>query len=730
MEKFFLKRFERPERGNGSSDFLFDQAAEARRKLAKAYHPDISPGGEEKMKEINSAFDIGDYEYVIKEFGLLKEKNGVREEENTYLQENRKEVMEILDKYPEVAEEVLEAMKKGNYRDVVDILLNKLEESGIPRSVRFIKEKSSPSQKKENSKSSITNTKGGDSNDTYSKLSNVQTMLAEMRAMNSNHENEEEIVKNEQRDKVQDLHNGGEKVKVINFGGKDKKKDASPKNLKEWNPVSVKENPVGFITEILDNIQLQIKNKREIVLPRKALGVVVKLLERELDSTIEEDARIINSAKNAFEGDDMDSILMELHLAQDFFRVDKVFKDFYKEKKDTTISATPINPVDSIAKKPTEKITEKNTKTSEDIYENEYEKLANDIKEIREKISNTDGDYTISDFMTMRKSKAKEGIGSEVYSKSNRDGLNRDNFNRAVEKPSISENASLNNVKNNQRIERKIEAKGDIVTDTNKEKSRQPASRVKDMLGMVARMEELRKEQIKKIKISERLGIENIGNVEIDKDYLATEQKFKKMKADFSSDYNMDIKEVDERVETLNQEIKERRSAFNKEKASEYMQHLKKIVEYQKESLPENKKILFEKMVSVAKNKRAQVIVGAIILGISVVIPEAGGIAWLTGGLVKGILPADLGIHFKVIGGTIGGYVAKEGLETIYTKLLDYKGKVVKKVENILDENIVDDKIKKTANFSKAKSVGFFNDFDTLEVKNNFIEVKKQIIES
>lgn len=89
----------------------------------------------------------------------------------------------------------------------------------------------------------------------------------------------------------------------------------------------------------------------------------------------------------------------------------------------------------------------------------------------------------------------------------------------------------------------------------------------------------------------------------------------------------------------------------------------RKEIEEKKENLNPEEKTLFKKITAIAKNKKTQLIIGAALLGISIAIPPVGGAAWLTGGLVSGFLPAEIGVATKVLGGAAGGFLMKKFIE-------------------------------------------------------------------
>jgi hypothetical protein len=86
-------------------------------------------------------------------------------------------------------------------------------------------------------------------------------------------------------------------------------------------------------------------------------------------------------------------------------------------------------------------------------------------------------------------------------------------------------------------------------------------------------------------------------------------------------------------------------------------------VEEKAENLGKNKKGLFKKLIGIAKNKKAQIVIGAAILGLSIVVPPVGGAAFLTGGAISGFLPVELGISTKVLGGAAGGFLLRKIIE-------------------------------------------------------------------
>jgi|GEM_PF-1382834 len=86
-------------------------------------------------------------------------------------------------------------------------------------------------------------------------------------------------------------------------------------------------------------------------------------------------------------------------------------------------------------------------------------------------------------------------------------------------------------------------------------------------------------------------------------------------------------------------------------------------IEEKAENLGKNKKGLFKKLIGIAKNKKAQIVIGAAILGLSIVVPPVGGAAFLTGGAISGFLPVELGISTKVLGGAAGGFLLRKIIE-------------------------------------------------------------------
>jgi len=459
------------------------------------------------------------------------------------------------------------------------------------------------------------------------------------------------------------------KAEVVDFGGRQKKLKEG--YLKNWTPEAIKKEPILFIEDILEDIWAQKKTDREAVIPKDVLGVVLQLLEDELDFSIESDGKVFELAKRAFDSSDTSLIVQELYNIKDFFKVNAVVKNYLNEEK-------------------------------EDEERNEEKQLGIEISEIEKPVQKTgtenkgqignifQREHTIEELVKKKENPANSEESAISFSQG---ALSRE----------VIQN------KNTIRIEgeKGIEKEG---------KEKRYIEIVKELVRMKLKMEEIRREMIKKEGIMSRLRIDNGKGTMLDSEYENIEKEYEELMKTLLIE-GVDKGEIEEKVSSMCSELERRNAKFVCEKAGEYIQHLKKIVEYQVELLPEGKRKLYEKIVAFIENEEVKIMIGAMILGIPIEVPETGKTKWLTER--DKTLLVELGISLKNTGG--------ECLKMAYKKILEIRGTICEKKEEGIKDG---DRIKLSGPvLQRAQAVGFFNNYN-VEPKNNFLETKKQILES
>jgi len=822
--------------------------------LVKGYHPDMVNGDEEMMKKINIAYEKGDKDFILKALEILRANKKTTEEDEEYLHEKEPEIREMYEDSPEEAEEVISDIREGNIRAAVDSIIDRLRKTGRIKSVFLGKDNDPnvriyrPKNKVEEAEGenleeggireeefhnfaepvrvsdiieSDNSEEGAGDDSAQDKLRRVNEMMRQINETKGSEEKRESgtepSVDNKEDNKPSAEEISPNEVQLesldtidkstVSFGKKKKEKveekivekvktETLHKNLKEWSAKEVKNDPSTFIGDVLHNIDSQIMRGGEFKLPNKALGIVLQLLERSYKNSDEKDKEIIDGIRDNFYGDDIDSLKEKLRFAEDYFRVDKVFKSYIKESKKKEslekIKSFNFGEKEKEVKEKLEAASDEIKEVKSEEVKSDREQLLDSVNDIRSKIEKSEfGEknilsragmensidellarrrrevkplekdtlpkITIKDIPTIEEKeipkKTFEQVRDEVTTKKGplEEGVAASKREAEIEK--TVEPIEAENIGNVVELQ-KTETQGERKSEKEKEKELKPEDEVenkkrkerylemvKELVDFDIKLDGLKKERIRKETISERLGVKDRNESELEKEYKKVRQDYVTLRRKLSKEAGYSEEEIDEKIISLRKEIGERKSRFNKEKAVEYIQHLKKIVEYQKESLPKNKKELFEKIVATAKDKKVQTVMGAMLLGISITVPEVGGAAWLTHGLVEGFLPAELGMPLKYFGVAAGGYLMGEQfgatLNEAYKKILDLRKGKIAEIEKKMAERASKLVSKKNENVSEFKSetnnirsASFFNKFDESRIRNNFIESKKQILES
>ncbi|MDD5639588.1 MAG: hypothetical protein PHR47_02160 [Candidatus Pacebacteria bacterium] len=798
MAEEFLKSISRNKEASIPPDF---DVGKARRVLTKTYHPDVANGkdrkeNEEKMKKINIAFDKKDVVFLYGELEKLRIAKEITEEQEEKL---RKEICNIEEIYEtsEEFEETLEKVRKGKYREAVDDVIAKAKEKGIFYTVKILdasaenqKIKMIPYKKQYNKQSDVISDKKDTANyetdkrskqnerendntvsSVESRLRDIQRMMNEINRLNKPENDRDE------RKEVNEITNLDEGVNIVSFGKKkeeaitseEKNSEILHRNLKEWSSSEIKDDPCSFIGDVLNNITLQLKRKKELRLPNRALGIVFQLLQREYSKAeyddFERNKNILDEARKNLLGNDVDKIISELKNAESLFRIDNIFKEYIKDNK---IFNNKERKEDEIAPKEIEDKKE-TILQREDSLRDIVEETRKKKEAIRELIESQQDKIPIASTENAKKSiqekpfqayeqkpsnkkpdivkdnavfETKKPIDSELFEKTKKDVIEKiSDLNdivlpgEGISKRDMADYSSKFNVEDSTGKTTAKKPKEEILTKEKPEENHKIYfEMVQNLVDLDMKAEDIKRKRIKQESISVRWGIKESKESELANEYKKTQSNYRKLREEFMKKSGLKEEEVDEKIISMRQELEQRRSRFNKEKAEEYIQHLKKIVEYQKDSLPEKKKAVFEKMATIIKDKKFQIIVSALILGISITVPETGGASWLTHGLVSGFLPAELGLPLKYAGTATGGYLFGDALKSILQtrklKITEVEKKIVEKISNFVypkvnsinDFSIDDDYV--------IKSATFFDKFKKLEIKSNFIETKRQIRES
>ncbi|MFA6252022.1 MAG: hypothetical protein WCX74_01325 [Candidatus Paceibacterota bacterium] len=462
------------------------------------------------------------------------------------------------------------------------------------------------------------------------------------------------------------------KAEVVDFGGKKKLKES----LENWTPETIKQEPVLFIEDILKDIQTQEKTGREAVIPEDALRAVLQLLEEELDFSIESDGKIFELAKSAFNSENVSLIVQELYNIKDFFRVNGIVKNYLNSEGEK----------------------------DKEVHEGgQFEVARGGIETVQKA-----GIGSVSQMgnIFQREHTIEELVKKKVNPADGEEGIKESNILVSQNVPSREVFPKENTIKTNE-SEKGMEKEG---------KEKRYIEIVKDLVRMKLKMKEIGREVKKKEGVLRRLRIDDGKDTMLDSEYMNIEKEYRELMKTLLAE-GADGEEIEEKVGSMCNELEKRNARFTHEKAEEYIQHLKKIVEYQKELLPKGKRELYKKLVAFIENEKARIMIGAMILGIPMAVPKNGKVKWLTEG-DKSLL-AELGVPLK---STSGAY-----LESVYKKILEVRETAHERIEKIVEG---DDKIRASGPvFRQAQTVGFFNDY-SVKPKNNFLETKKQILES
>ncbi|MCK9393279.1 hypothetical protein M0Q03_00540 [bacterium] len=235
------------------------------------------------------------------------------------------------------------------------------------------------------------------------------------------------------------------------------------------------------------------------------------------------------------------------------------------------------------------------------------------------------------------------------------------------------------------------------------------------------------KERLEELKIQiekKELEINNIVPGLLSKFGLSEKSKKKELLLKELEELEKEKSDIEKKLgitpSTKEKKIKTFREKFA-EKVYDFIRGKKEETKISFEQLPPEKKILFTKFISLAKDRRVQVaVVGAVILGVSVTVPPVGGAAWLTHGLVTGFLPAEYGVGLIYTGIATGaGTLGASGVgSAILRKIIENRKKggnremlteeEVDKVKSATEKEITEQKEKvrlllKNANIAKEK---------------------------
>ncbi|MFA5080605.1 MAG: hypothetical protein WC472_03220 [Candidatus Paceibacterota bacterium] len=801
MAEEFLRSIQRNEGALIPPDF---NAEKARRELAGAYHPDLARNGKErkknesKMKEINIAFDEGDIIFLYDELERLRISKVITKNQEQNLR-NKVCSIEKVYESPEEFEEVLKKVRNGKYREAVDDVIAKAKEKGIfytvivPGSPKESSEVKMIPYNKSNVISKRDETKNHIAPENIAeipineRLRDIQRMMDEINRLekpNSDDgiigENKKDQEKFREENKnipikhnpINEITNLNEDVRVVSFGREKNVSEKEPaeiphRNLKEWSSFEVRNDPCSFIGDVLNNINLQLKRKRELKLPSQALGIVLQLLQREYSKleydNPEKNRSILEEARRNLLGDDVDKIINELKNAENLFRIDNIFKEYIKDNEIFSNEARE-NKSGNVFKDKSilngredslRAIIEETRKKQEEIkklIESQQSKIptasVKGAEEIMQKKTfQNDGQKSDNKKTDVGKNgdvvlEIKKSVNPELFEKTKSDIIEKRNAldniflpDEGISKEDMADYFSSSNTEGN--IGKTIpEKSGESINEKKleEENSKVYLEMIRNLVDLDMKTEEIKRRRIKQEGISVRLRIKESKKSELENEYKKTQNNYRELREEFMKKSGLEEEKVDEKIISMRQELEQRKSKFNKEKAEEYIHHLKKIIEYQKDSLPEKKKIVFEKIITTIKDKRFQIVISALILGISITVPETGGASWLTNGLVSGFLPEELGLPLKYAGTAAGGYLfgdaLKSILETRKFKIAEIEKKIVEKISNFvypkvntINDFTVDDSY-------VIRSATFFDKFQKLEVKNNFIKTKKQIRES
>lgn len=239
---------------------------------------------------------------------------------------------------------------------------------------------------------------------------------------------------------------------------------------------------------------------------------------------------------------------------------------------------------------------------------------------------------------------------------------------------------------------------------------------IKGLISLAMEMDKIRDERIKNLKI---FGLEAKRNdLKLENEYKDTEKEYNNLKQELIKKSNFNNEEIDGKIYFLKDELNEMNANFNKEKAEEYIAHLRKIIDYQKDYLFPEKKDCFEKIFWAAKDQKIEIL-SSLLIGFSI---DDLGADWLIYGknqLIDKESGDDIGFlilsMLKLRKERIEELEEKIGRQNIWLKDIDNN----LEIDNKLTDKLIDKRI---------ISVNF-NMFQRLKVKNNFLEVKKRIKE-
>jgi hypothetical protein len=174
----------------------------------------------------------------------------------------------------------------------------------------------------------------------------------------------------------------------------------------------------------------------------------------------------------------------------------------------------------------------------------------------------------------------------------------------------------------------------------------------KDLAERELSMDSLRRKIVKGVEIAKRLDVKKVVVTEAENEYRKVKKEYDAIKERLKGVFKGEESSLEEEIRTRKFKLGEMESRFSQEKAKEYLSHSKKILEYQKESLSGKKAELMDKMGALARNRKLQAVLGLILIGVSVDLPEIAGLIF-TSGMPENVTPV-----IQTIGGVAGGYLA------------------------------------------------------------------------
>ncbi len=236
-------------------------------------------------------------------------------------------------------------------------------------------------------------------------------------------------------------------------------------------------------------------------------------------------------------------------------------------------------------------------------------------------------------------------------------------------------------------------------------------------------LDSINDERKKQHSVEKKYNIQESNSSNIEEEYSAIHSKVKQVSERAIEGLKIEEKQLEDEVGVIKQKIGKERARTRMEKMKEYLSSSKKVVEYQIDSLLGETKKLFETMRNLAENRRVQILLGALMIGTAVAVPEAELANLFTGGTVQGLAPEYLIAYAKGVTASIGG-VLVSGLVELRQKEREAREGVMTEFDREIKQ-----KRKRIDDGVFASSINYLT-FKNPVLRNNFLTKKSRFEQS